>query len=163
MNKRFKDDEKKSYFFNSFFYEQYKIGKADGWYKTVLKDLFSEKFDLYIPIHVNGNHWCLMKVSFENKTMTYYDSLKGDNQQAFRLISRFLSEKSQSFKISFKEKDWKSLVPKNIPSQENCDDCGVFCILFFLHLSHQHTLNFSHVDIPNFRYRLAYIIIKHFY
>ena len=41
--------------------------------------LFEQKL-VFFPINVNGNHWTLVAVNMNQKEITYYDSMGGNNQ-----------------------------------------------------------------------------------
>jgi len=43
---------------------------------------------LFIPIHL-GNHWSLCAVKVQERTLTYYDSMGGSNEDALQVIVLF--------------------------------------------------------------------------
>ena len=47
-------------------------------------DLFAMDV-IMVPIHL-GMHWCLAAIDIRAKTVTYYDSLLGDNQQCVQAL-----------------------------------------------------------------------------
>ncbi|XP_067833033.1 sentrin-specific protease 1, partial [Heptranchias perlo] len=71
--------------FNTFFFPKV---KSDGyqavkrWTKKV--DIFAMDI-LLVPIHL-GVHWCLAVVDFRKKTVSYYDSMGGSNDEACRIL-----------------------------------------------------------------------------
>ena len=80
-------------------FSYYKLWRfyQDLWSPPSLQvDLFAVDL-IMIPIHL-GMHWCLAAIDMRAKTITYYDSLLGDNHQctnALRYVFRILASASQ--------------------------------------------------------------------
>ncbi|KAG6921181.1 SUMO1/sentrin specific peptidase 1 [Chelydra serpentina] len=73
--------------FNTFFFTKLKTAGYQAvkrWTKKV--DVFSVDV-LLVPIHL-GVHWCLAVIDFRKKTITYYDSMGGINNEACRILLR---------------------------------------------------------------------------
>ena len=78
-------------------FSYYKLWRfyQDLWSPPSLQvDLFAVDL-IMIPIHL-GMHWCLAAIDMRAKTITYYDSLLGDNHQCtntLRYVFRILVRK----------------------------------------------------------------------
>jgi Ulp1 family protease len=56
--------------------------------------------------------------------------------------------------------EWTDYSLDSCPRQENFSDCGVFALQFMAHLSQGLPFQFSQQDMPNFRLRMAFEILK---
>lgn len=103
-----------SYCFNSFFYPTLCKRGYEGvkrWTRNM--NIFKLK-KLILPIHL-GNHWCLACIDFQNRIISYYDSLMGENIHALNTIYNYLkSEYKYGFTIAFPP-DWMLVHLKVIP------------------------------------------------
>ncbi|KAG4106626.1 cysteine proteinase [Neocallimastix lanati (nom. inval.)] len=118
------------YFFNTFFFSNL----SDMGYRAVRR--WTKKFDLFlykyiiIPIHL-GNHWVCSAINFNKKRFEYYDSLHGGQGNALNLLRNYIQEESKDKKkCEMDLSDWEDYCPKDIPSQLNGFDCGVFTLSF---------------------------------
>ncbi|MPC27623.1 Sentrin-specific protease 1 [Portunus trituberculatus] len=141
------------YVFSTFFYPKlYQSG-----HKSV--DIFTYDI-LLIPIHLDV-HWCMATVDFRKRCISYYDSMLGDNPECLKLILEYLeAEHLDKKKTPYKTAAWKLECPKNIPEQMNGSDCGVFSCTFAEFKSRLSPLDFTQEDMPYFRQRMVYEIIK---
>lgn len=149
--------------FNTFFYPRLKNGgfsQIRRWTKKI--DIFS--FDMIlIPIHL-GIHWCCAEINFKTRTIIYYDSLHSENNECLRLLHGYLIEEYSDKKgndgvENFNFSSWRLLSPKNIPSQQNGYDCGVFACIFAEFRSRGMNFTFSQKDMKYFRERISYEIL----
>lgn len=141
------------YAFNTFFYLSLSVNgyeKVCRWTKHV--DIFSKK-KLFIPIHMEeDNHWCLVCVNIEDKTIKYYDSLGGSNFKCLKVILRYLIlEYVQKKEKDFPPGGWSLSNAKKCPQQKNLWDCGVFVCTFAEYLARDAQFDFSQKNMPEFR------------
>ncbi|VUZ52975.1 unnamed protein product, partial [Hymenolepis diminuta] len=118
----------KVYALSSFFYKKLCDAGYSGVRRWAKVDIFSQDLVL-IPIHHENNHWCLICIDFRVKTISYYDSLHGRNNQCLRRILEYVdAESREKRKMPLEDiQSWKKQNMANrIPSQENSWDCGVF-------------------------------------
>lgn len=145
--------------FNSFFYPKLiKSGYASlrRWTKKV--DIFAMDLVL-VPVHL-GMHWCLAAVDFRKKCISYYDSLKGSNNQCLSALRSYLNDESvDKKKVPFDFNGWKTASPKDIPEQLNGCDCGVFACKYAEYLSRRANFDFDQRHMPYFRRRMVYEIL----
>ncbi|CAH3031439.1 unnamed protein product [Porites evermanni] len=145
--------------FNSFFYPKLiKSGYASlrRWTKKV--DIFAMDLVL-VPVHL-GMHWCLAAVDFRKKCISYYDSLKGSNNQCLSVLRSYLNDESvDKKKVPFDLNGWKTASPKDIPEQLNGCDCGVFACKYAEYLSRRANFDFDQRHMPYFRRRMVYEIL----
>jgi len=123
------------------------------------KDIFACK-KMFSPIHL-GNHWCLVCVNFIEKTVKYYDSLKGKNPQCLNIIFDYLKQEYENKKNEqFDCSGWKLMDAEDCPAQKNGYDCGVFTCVNAEYLSRDAELNFVQEDMPKLRNRICYEILN---
>lgn len=157
-----KPNYKRVYAFNTFFYPKLR----DSGYTSVKRwtrkvDIFSYSYIL-VPVHL-GNHWCLAFIDFTNKSISYYDSLGGQPNGCCKILLDYLKqESSDKKKQDFDTENWKSVNKYNdgIPQQKNCSDCGVFACTYAEYLTRGAKLKFGQGDMPYFRKKMIYEIIK---
>ena len=110
------------------------------------KNIHAKVQFLYIPIHVNLNHWMLCCLNFSKKEILLWNSssITSDNSKYLEALKKYVCHVSKSFTASLanknKKNQWKgtwSMGDKSIssPQQGNLDDCGVFTILNMVLLS----------------------------
>ena len=79
------------YAFTTFFYPKLKDGghpSVKRWTKKV--DIFSHSLIL-VPVHL-GMHWCLATIDTDKKTITYYDSMGGNNTACLKCLAEYVKE-----------------------------------------------------------------------
>ena len=169
-----------TYAFNTFFYSRLMekgFSAVKRWTKKV--DLFSYSV-LLIPVHL-GMHWCLAVVDVDRKNITYYDSMGGNNevrqtdsfitdqiiittsQACVKALAAYLEEEHQDKnknKPPLDTSDWSKVIAKKIPQQMNGSDCGMFTCKFAEYKSRRARFTFSQKDMPYFRRRMVYEIVK---
>lgn len=144
------------YAFNTFFYlalSEKGYSHISRWTKKI--DIFAKE-KLFVPVHIEDeNHWCLMCVNFNKKTIKYYDSLGGRNFTCLKLMLKYLMyEHLNKKKTEFYPGGWRLNNIRKCPQQNNVWDCGVFVCMFAEHLARNAPLNFTHEDMPNLRKQL---------
>lgn len=152
--------ETRVYVFSTFFYAKIKSKGYDSVRKTTLKcfDSILNSDLLLIPIHL-GMHWCLVAVDNHKQTISYYDSLKGENMPCLKHILDWLSSAYSDFCPEDKNlKKWKLVLPKFIPAQVNGFDCGVFVLVMAEHLSRNVPFSFDQNSMPYWRKKISYEI-----
>ncbi|XP_075708027.1 sentrin-specific protease 1 isoform X2 [Rhinoderma darwinii] len=147
--------------FNTFFFPKLKSAGFQAvkrWTKKV--DVFNVDV-LLVPVHL-GVHWCLAVVDFRKKTITYYDSMGGLNNEACRILLQYLKQESQDKKgISFDCNGWNLSSKKSheIPQQMNGSDCGMFACKYADYITKDKTITFTQHHMPYFRKRMVWEII----
>ena len=114
---------------------------------------FDEMDMVFFPCHIGGNHWCLLVVNFAKKRFEWYDSMGGDKYgEILSALKIHLAKKTPDYSYT----DWEVPVyaPKNIPMQNNGNDCGVFMCKFADYMSENRAFDFSSADMPYFRKRM---------
>ncbi|XP_032741665.1 sentrin-specific protease 1 isoform X2 [Rattus rattus] len=147
--------------FNTFFFTKLKAAGYQAvkrWTKKV--DVFSVDI-LLVPIHL-GVHWCLAVVDFRKKSITYYDSMGGVNNEACRILLQYLKQESVDKKR--KELDtngWQLFSKKSqeIPQQMNGSDCGMFACKYADCITKDRPINFTQQHMPYFRKRMVWEIL----
>ncbi|XP_062503900.1 sentrin-specific protease 1-like [Corticium candelabrum] len=130
------------------------IKSVDSWYKKA--DIFDVKL-LIVPINEGNIHWTLLVVNNREKTMTYYDSIRGlyDATDSFSQMKQYLSRQSMLRRIiQIDWTEWKTINASEIPQQQNGNDCGVFLLQYAYCVVHRRDMDFSQADIPQIRCRI---------
>lgn len=144
----------------TFFYPKLKDGghaSVKRWTKKV--DIFSHAIIL-IPVHL-GMHWCLATIDMQRKAITYYDSMGGNNKGCLNALAEYVKEEHQAKKgAPLDMSKWSQDIAREIPQQMNGSDCGMFTCKFAEYLSRRAKFTFSQQDMPYFRKRMVYEIVK---
>ncbi|XP_034373416.1 sentrin-specific protease 1 isoform X2 [Arvicanthis niloticus] len=147
--------------FNTFFFTKLKTAGYQAvkrWTKKV--DVFSVDI-LLVPIHL-GVHWCLAVVDFRKKSVTYYDSMGGINNEACRILLQYLKQESVDKKRKeFDTNGWQLFSKKSqeIPQQMNGSDCGMFACKYADCITKDRPINFTQQHMPYFRKRMVWEIL----
>ncbi|KTG30231.1 hypothetical protein cypCar_00003327 [Cyprinus carpio] len=95
-----------AYTFNTFFFPKLRSSGYNAvrrWTKKV--DIFSVDIIL-VPVHL-GVHWCLSVVDFRKKSITYFDSMGGNNDEACRILLKYLKQEREDKKgQNFDTSEW---------------------------------------------------------
>ncbi|XP_015610421.1 sentrin-specific protease 1 isoform X2 [Cephus cinctus] len=122
-------------------------------------DIFAQDI-VVVPVHL-GIHWCMSIIDFRDKSIRYYDSMGGANLKCLSALRQYLEEESlDKKKKPFDTNDWKLECVKNIPQQMNGSDCGVFSCMFAEHISANRKINFTQQEMPYFRNKMVFEILK---
>lgn len=153
----------KVYAFNTFFFPKLR----DSGYNSIRRwtrkvDIFSFDF-LLVPVHL-GNHWCLAVIDFEQKKISYYDSLRGSDRGCCELLLNYLkSESNDKKKLDFDDENWQcddTQLNQSVPRQDNYSDCGVFTCMYAEFITRPTNLKFGQKDMQMFRKKMVYEIVK---
>lgn len=151
-----------AYTFNTFFFPKLRSSGYSAvrrWTKKV--DIFSVDLIL-VPVHL-GVHWCLSVVDFRNKSITYFDSMGGNNDEACRILLNYLKQESEDKKGQKMETSgWslKSKRPNEIPQQMNGSDCGMFTCKYAEYITKDRSITFTQKHMPYFRKRMVWEILN---
>ncbi|KAM4797057.1 sentrin-specific protease 1 [Rhinophrynus dorsalis] len=147
--------------FNTFFFPKLKSAGYQAvkrWTKKV--DIFSVDI-LLVPIHL-GVHWCLAVIDFRKKSITYFDSMGGLNNEACKILLQYLKQESLDKKgIHFDSNVWLMTSKKSeeIPQQMNGSDCGMFACKYADYITKEKSITFTQHHMPYFRKRMVWEIL----
>uniref|UniRef100_A0A3Q3BFJ2 SUMO specific peptidase 1 n=1 Tax=Kryptolebias marmoratus TaxID=37003 RepID=A0A3Q3BFJ2_KRYMA len=149
--------------FNTFFYPKLRSSGYSAvrrWTKKM--DIFAKDL-LLVPVHL-GMHWCLSVVDFRKKSVMYFDSMGGRNDEACQMLFDYLQQESKDKKG--KELDtsgWTlhSKKPSEIPQQMNGSDCGMFTCKYADYITKDKQITFTQKHMPYFRRRMVWEIVNH--
>ncbi|KAG5837964.1 hypothetical protein ANANG_G00218720 [Anguilla anguilla] len=150
------------YTFNTFFYPKLRgagFPAVRRWTKKV--DVFASDI-LLVPVHL-GVHWCLSVVDFRKKRVTYFDSMGGSNDEACRVLLKYLEQESQDKKgKQLDTSDWvlQSMKRSEIPQQMNGSDCGMFTCKYAEYITKDRPITFTQKHMPYFRRRMVWEILN---
>ncbi|KAG1961568.1 sentrin-specific protease 1 [Pimephales promelas] len=151
-----------AYTFNTFFYPKLRSSGYSAvrrWTKKV--DIFSVDIIL-VPVHL-GVHWCLSVVDLRKKSITYFDSMGGNNDEACRILLKYLKQESEDKKgqnLDTSEWTLKSKRRNEIPQQMNGSDCGMFTCKYAEYITKDRPITFTQKHMPYFRRRMVWEILK---
>lgn len=150
----------KVYAFSLFHFQCYAAQGYDdvrSWTKSV--DLFSYDI-LLVPVNEN-HHWCMTVVDLRLQQITYYDSLFNRNDIFLEMVQHYLQDEMMDKKNRrLNTEEWLLMHSENHPRQLNCNDCGVFALKFADYASQDLELYFSQEDMPYFRRRMMFEILR---
>jgi Ulp1 family protease len=100
-------------------------------------------FTLYsghlIPIHLNDNHFAVLKVDFSNMTITYIDSLVDTADKAQLIMDAYIryycegrARITPTKTTPIAEHLWRKIIltSADVTQQQNNYDCGVYCAMY---------------------------------
>lgn len=147
--------------FNTFFFPKLRsagYSTVRRWTKKM--DIFSVDI-LLVPVHL-GVHWCLSVVDIRKKSITYFDSMGGNNDEACGILLQYLQQESKDKKgKELDTSDWtlKSKRRNEIPQQMNGSDCGMFTCKYAEYITKDKPITFTQKHMPYFRKRMVWEII----
>ncbi|XP_051516938.1 sentrin-specific protease 1-like isoform X2 [Myxocyprinus asiaticus] len=150
------------YTFNTFFFPKLRSSGYSAvrrWTKKV--DIFSVDIIL-VPVHL-GMHWCLSVVDFRKKSITYFDSMGGNNDEACRILLKYLKQESEDKRAqNLDTSEWilKSKRRNEIPQQMNGSDCGMFTCKYAEYITKDRPITFTQKHMPYFRRRMVWEILN---
>jgi Ulp1 family protease len=112
---------------------------------------------LFIPLHINGNHWASIVVDFTNHTIAYLDSMNGNSHPHVDRILHFLQLEHQAVH-KCPLPDWE-FIAMPTPQQINNNDCGVYTCFFANRVLQRASLQVSPESISTFREHIAISIV----
>ena len=132
--------------------------------------------DLYVPTHVGGNHWIMIRVNFIDKAIEVYDPMgnvnpghrrymEGLRRYLFEDMHKTVDEHSRPQYWEWSQ-DWSLRdLSRHSPRQQNDYDCGVFTMVSIYLSSRGVTLSNEtydqhYVTSANLRYNLALALLK---
>jgi sentrin-specific protease 1 len=112
---------------------------------------------VFVPIHVNGNHWCMACINFTRQRFEYYDSLGGRNTECLHNLRQYVIDEAKLYShADIDLSQWVFYMPgTQVPQQNNGSDCGVFACKFADYLCDNIQLVFTQADMPYFRKRMV--------
>lgn len=127
------------------------------WTKKV--DIFAHDIIL-VPVHLDV-HWCLSIINLKKKGVYFYDSMGSDKTDILKALLKYLEQEHMDKKKSaFDTSGFEMENVKDIPRQMNGSDCGVFTLKYAEYLSRNASITFTQDDMPYFRRRMVYEIVK---
>uniref|UniRef100_A0A182QGN0 Ubiquitin-like protease family profile domain-containing protein n=1 Tax=Anopheles farauti TaxID=69004 RepID=A0A182QGN0_9DIPT len=114
----------KLYTMNTFFLQrllQSGYSAVRRWTRKV--DLLAHDM-IVVPVHVGGIHWCMSTIDLRRKTIHYYDSMGGPNNEVLNALESYLCEESlDKRKQPFDKTGLTKQNVRDCPRQKNGSDC----------------------------------------
>ena len=117
-------------------YTWYSAGLVQWWSTRIFEGMLHKLRVLIIPINLANQHWVCAVASFQEHTLTLYDSAAGSafdsGRDLLRPIKTYLNnEYSRSTLGSANPRPWRLIGSNKMqsPQQTNGFDCGVFVCL----------------------------------
>ena len=150
------------YFFNTFVFEMLQRN-LDGDYLMLTENWIAEDLTtlkkIFIPLF-KSNHWTLIIVKIESRTIELYDSIEstrqGSSSLGLKLFKKFFDK---YFEERGKAGEFSTFIIHDTPVQQNCVDCGVFMTQNAERLSRDALLA-KQEDIPQARVKMAVEIYR---
>ena len=83
---------------------------------------------ILMPININNSHWTLVAMDMVTKTISYYDSMRGNGQLYIDNALAFLQASAEARGIPFSATEWTCdrHAAEAYPPQPNGFDCGIY-------------------------------------
>jgi hypothetical protein len=97
------------------------------------------------------------------RTITYYDSMRGNGDRYMHHILHYLQDdwqRTRGYDMP-NLREWTLKNEKDVPVQDNSYDCGVFVCLFATCMVLDCDMEFDQSDAPMMRMHLAHLIYTH--
>ena len=124
--------------------------------------------EVYVPICISSSHWVACAIHFHRRTITVYDSCPSAHSeqhlvevmQPMSELLPYLLDDAGFYNIrtdlKFSKEAFTVVRPTDgIPLQQISGDCGVFTCMYIYYLGLNRPLDFSFLDGPFFRMRMA--------
>ena len=160
VNRSGQDGYPKVHVFSTFFYPRLSKGGYAGMSKwTAGLDIFDSEF-IIIPVF-GVSHWTLVVIDVRRLTMSCFNSLPscGNPETCLRHIKGYLHDEYLNKRQRPLFAILKTMIPTNIPVQDNGFDCGVFVCQYAKHICAREAFNFSQQDVPAIRRTMTWELI----
>ena len=146
---------------NSYFYQRFhSLGLEEGYKQTRdwLKEDLRKKETILIPVCLK-DHWTLIHIDTKQKVVYYLDSIVGSRNKspAPGLMKNFIEK---YYQVKGEVCQFRVKIRRNIPSQHNGVDCGVFLIAYAERLSRKAGFTFSQNHMSLFRWKITWEILS---
>lgn len=121
------------------------------------RSIFDTQHPILIPVNANANHWALLVVKPNTKTMHYYDSLSWQPGQEVEKIKQTLAEFAKF--ENRRSIRWK-MVRETCPQQNNGSDCGLFCSMAAKSIIQATRFDYSADEMPYIRLKMLTELLK---
>ena len=97
-------------------------------YRTV--PLFDKDL-IFMPINISNSHWTLIAMDMVTKTISYYDSMRGNGQLYVNNALAFLRASAEARGVPFCDTEWTCdrHAAEAYPPQPNGFDCGIYAVM----------------------------------
>ncbi len=119
---------------------------------------FRQVNQILIPCNLRDNHWTLVSIRTDLKTILHYDSLGGSTTLVYDCLN-WMQTVHADEGLPFNRIQW-TVGHGDSPVQTNGFDCGVFLCATALFLRAHLPLNFTAEQMPRIRQRLASTILS---
>jgi hypothetical protein len=153
---------KKSHFFNS--YLMAKILADEDVSRWTRSSRESNKIDvfaldkIFIPINIDDSHWMMAIIFIDRKEICIFDSFREEHSDYLSKLNDWISNEEVAFGRD--KSTWKLTSVQDCPYQNNTYDCGVFAIMCANYLSDNLPLQYSQMNMPFFRMKIASSILQ---
>ena len=113
---------------------------------------------LFCPMHINKNHWVIVVVDIKEKSLNYFDSMKGSGANQFKYVIKCLN-------ILLPQTKWSQSVMSetivDFPLQkDNTTECGIFLMMYADYFLANLEMDFSLEDMPKFRIKIFTDLVR---
>ena len=97
-------------------------------YRTV--PLFDKDL-IFMPINITNTHWTLVAMDMVAKTISYYDSMRGNGQLYIDNAMAYLRASAEARGVPFTDSEWTCdrHAAEAYPPQPNSFDCGIYVVM----------------------------------
>jgi hypothetical protein len=153
---------KKSHFFNSYLMAKILAGEdVSRWTRSPRESNKIDVFALdkiFIPINIDDSHWLMAIIFIDRKEICIFDSFREEHSDYLSKLNDWISNEEVAFGRD--KSTWKLTSVQDCPYQNNNYDCGVFAIMCANYLSYNLPLQYSQMNMPFFRMKIASSILQ---
>jgi hypothetical protein len=161
--------QKRHHFFNSFFLtrlmdeghtNRYKYRNVMRWSRRVHQSDLFQLDKIFFPCNISQSHWSCVIVTISTCSIQYFDSMLGNGDRYMHHILHYLQDdwlRTKGFEMP-NLRQWTMQNNRDVPTQTNSYDCGVFVCLFATCMAFDWTMNFTQSDMPSMRMKLAHLV-----
>jgi hypothetical protein len=86
---------------------------------------------IFMPINITNTHWTLIAMDMLTKTISYYDSMRGNGQLYVDNALAYLRASAEARGIPFDDQEWTCdrHAAEAYPAQPNSFDCGIYVVM----------------------------------
>ena len=86
---------------------------------------------IFMPINITNTHWTLLAMDMVAKTISYYDSMRGNGQLYIDNAMAYLRASAEARGVPFTDSEWTCdrHAAEAYPPQPNSFDCGIYVVM----------------------------------
>jgi len=106
-------------------------------------------------------HWVLAVINILEKKIQFFDSMGGHDKLSLAHLAQYITAEYMDKRSEIVNgSSWAREIPRDIPRQDNCSDCGVFMVAYAECTGRNCVFDFDQLRMPIMRRRFVAQILK---